>query len=212
MIGKSKKPKILIVGLGGIGSTLVDMLYPALEICELESEIHLLDSDIVDQRNIGHQKFSESDIGNHKVSTLVERYNSTNSKVKLFDIVYDLSESSQLESFDFVIVGVDRPLPRRLVHSHAKKWLDVRCMGDSYIAFDNTSSKEILNQLTPDHEPASCQYSNAILEKNIQFGFAMAAAHAAQWCFQSIRSYHEFETKCPPPRAISLMCGELITS
>ncbi len=68
MIGKNKKPKILIVGLGGIGSTLVDLLYPALELCELASEIHLLDSDIVDERNLGHQKFSESDIASNSSS------------------------------------------------------------------------------------------------------------------------------------------------
>ena len=71
---KITPPEILIVGVGGIGSNLVDLLIPALETCELKSNIYLMDSDVVEKKNLGHQKFFEKDIGKSKVESIVQRF------------------------------------------------------------------------------------------------------------------------------------------
>ncbi len=198
----------MIVGIGGIGSTLVDLILPALEICELESTIYLMDSDVVERKNLGHQKFVENDIGKTKVNTLVKRH-TFQKYVNLVGIIEDLREPSQLEGYDVVVVCVDRPHPRRLVHKNMKQWLDVRCMGDTFIALDNMTTEKEIENFTPEHEPQSCQFSNAISNQNLQFGFVLAAAFAAQWLLQKIRYFHNLVAYIPPSKIISIAFGEL---
>jgi tRNA A37 threonylcarbamoyladenosine dehydratase len=65
---------VLIVGAGGIGTTFVDLLVPALERTGLKAEITLMDGDVVEASNLGHQRFHEEQIGIHKVSALSSRY------------------------------------------------------------------------------------------------------------------------------------------
>ena len=55
--------KVLIVGLGGIGSNLLDLVMPVLSKSLQPLELHLMDDDSVDRSNLAHQRFSESDIG-----------------------------------------------------------------------------------------------------------------------------------------------------
>ena len=50
-------PKILIVGLGGIGSSLLELVAPALSKCGLSAEITIMDDDIVDNTNLGISAF-----------------------------------------------------------------------------------------------------------------------------------------------------------
>ena len=65
--------------------------------------------------------------------------------------------------------------------------MDLRCLGDGYIAIDNTVDTSIVSQLTPNQESQSCQFEGAIESGNIQFGYMSAAAHGAQWVIQSLR-------------------------
>ena len=53
--------KLLVVGLGGIGSQLTELIVPALEISGLNVELHLMDNDVVDESNLAHQRFSGED-------------------------------------------------------------------------------------------------------------------------------------------------------
>ena len=207
---KITPPEILIVGVGGIGSNLVDLLIPALETCELKSNIYLMDSDVVEKKNLGHQKFFEKDIGKSKAESIVQRFKNQKN-VNLFGIPEDLRHPPQLENYDIVVVCVDRPGPRKLVHKNTKQWLDIRCMGDAFIALDSSMEEEEVTNLTPDHKPQSRQFSNAISNQNLQFGFVMAAAFAAQWVFQKIRSHHDLVSFAPPSRIISITFGELNT-
>ena len=66
--------KILIVGLGGIGSNLFDLVMPVISKSLYPLEIHLMDDDSVDRSNLVHQRFTESDIGLSKAETLVQGY------------------------------------------------------------------------------------------------------------------------------------------
>ena len=111
-----RKLKILIVGLGSIGSQLTDLVVPALSIGHISVELYLMDDDNVELRNIGHQKYQHHEIGQSKVSSLNERY-SIYQNVKIIPIEEKLTENTQLEMYDIIVVSVDRDNPRKIVHS-----------------------------------------------------------------------------------------------
>ena len=71
------------MGLGGIGSNLVELVVPALERCVLNVHIDLMDDDLVEAANVGHQRFTTEDIAVHKVKSLKDRF-STNSTCLLY--------------------------------------------------------------------------------------------------------------------------------
>ena len=101
----------------------------------------------------------------------------------------NLRTADQLEGADLVIVCVDRPEPRRLVHGLEVPWLDVRCSGDGWLVLSSQSAPELLERMTPDHEPKSCQVEGALDAGNIEFGFAVAAAFGSQWAVQQWRGH-----------------------
>ena len=58
-----RTPRILIVGAGGIGGLTFDLVVPALEKVGQKCSITIMDGDTVEASNLGHQRFSSSDIG-----------------------------------------------------------------------------------------------------------------------------------------------------
>ena len=109
-----------------------------------------------------------------------------------------------MQDFDYIIVAVDRPQPRRLVHETNVPWIDLRSTGDGHVYFTSDSDPSLVSTMTPDHDPASCQIAGAIAAGNIQFGYVNAAAAAATWLMGQLRDQ-------PPlrERMSSIMFGEL---
>ena len=213
---KNKTTKILIVGAGGIGSQLLDILIPALTAGDAAErmggvQIHIMDDDRVEVSNISHQRHEPRMIGRLKVESLSERLTPYQSpSLSLTTIPEKLLDSSQLEGYDLVVVAVDRPDARTLVHSQAEVWLDLRCSGDGYMAMDYELDPKLITHMTPlNQAPASCQYPSAVESGNIQFGFAAAAAHGAQWIIQKIRTSLGEPSRPTPSRMFSLTYGEL---
>ena len=104
-----------------------------------------------------------------------------------------------------MVVGVDSPTARLAVHGSMVPWLDLRCIGDSFIALDSRMGEESISSLTNEMQPSgSCQMEGAIEAGNIQFGHLAAAAHGAQWVVQWLR-----DSTCPPGRIYSTYMGEL---
>ena len=190
-------PKVLIIGLGGIGSNLVELVVPVLNRCEVAVEIHLMDSDNVESTNLGHQRFTEADIGHPKVKVLSERQDQTESSVSIIAHEEDLRDASQLQGWDIVVVSVDRPLPRRLVHTSGVPWLDLRCMDGGLMALTYEESEQLVKTMTPDHEPKGCVSEEAFETGNLQFGFAAAAAYGAEWLFQCLRRISGKDVQLP---------------
>ena len=181
-----KTPHILIVGLGGIGSNLLDLVVPVFVKINKPIEIHLMDNDVIDESNLAHQKFTLQDIGLNKVDALVQKF-SLSSKVKLIPIVERLFDATQLLGYDLIIVAVDNNLPRELVHESKSMWVDLRCQVDGWIIIDNETDNTIMAKLPKQIQPTSCQLPGAIEIGNIEFGFAAVAAIGAQWLCQKIR-------------------------
>ncbi|MEC8107369.1 MAG: ThiF family adenylyltransferase [Candidatus Thermoplasmatota archaeon] len=198
-----RMPRILIVGAGGIGGLAFDLIVPALEKVGEKCSITIMDGDTVEASNLGHQRFSSSDIGSFKTAALVQKYESLKNVYCVSD-TENLRVKEQLQEFDYIIIGVDRPHPRRLVHATDVPWIDLRSTGDGHVYFTNDSDPALVAMMTPDHEPASCQIAGAIAAGNIQFGYVNAAAAAATWLMGQLRNQ-------PPlrERMSSIMFGEL---
>jgi molybdopterin/thiamine biosynthesis adenylyltransferase len=195
--------KVLIVGAGGIGGLAFDLIVPALEKVQQKCSITIMDGDIVEDSNLGHQRFSSNDIGRFKTDALVEKYEALTNVYCVSD-TDNLRVKEQLQDYDYIIVGVDRPRPRRLVHDTTVPWIDLRSTGDGHAYLTSDSDPKLVKMMTPDHEPASCQIAGAIAAGNIQFGYVNAAAAAATWIMGQLRNQ-------PPlrERMSSIMFGEL---
>tara|TARA_B100000767_G_scaffold247477_1_gene247787 strand:- start:89 stop:835 length:747 start_codon:yes stop_codon:yes gene_type:complete len=219
----TKLPKNLaIIGAGGIGSNLAELLMPALIRLEITVILSFIDGDVIEEGNIGHQRYVKSEIGEKKVGALYQRLNerplpeleamkakheeilATSSRLTsaiettmntflerkqsfLMPIEENLRHKDQLSEFDMIIVCVDRPEPRRLVHNSGKPWIDLRCTGDGWMILTSDSNPALVEKMTPDHEPKSCQIAGALENGNLEFGFAVAAAYGAQWVIQTLR-------------------------
>ncbi|MDP6188657.1 MAG: ThiF family adenylyltransferase, partial [Candidatus Poseidoniaceae archaeon] len=109
--------KLAIIGAGGIGSNLAELLIPALRRLKLPASITMMDDDVVEAGNLGHQRYTERDLTMKKVDALTARLAKKDSCVELIACNENLRTAAQLEPFDMVIVCVDRPEPRRLVHA-----------------------------------------------------------------------------------------------
>ena len=181
---------LLIVGAGGIGTQMAELLVAALRRIDLTGTITLMDADIVEASNLGHQRYTASDIGEAKVECLQKRLDDEESGVRVAARNENLREAHQLDGYDMVVVCVDRPEPRRLVHNTELPWCDVRCSGDGWLVLSSESHPNLLKRMTPDHEPKSCQVEGALDAGNLEFGFAVAAAHGAQWALQRWRGHN----------------------
>jgi hypothetical protein len=274
LVNSGEVPRLAIIGAGGIGSNLAELLIPALIRLQVAIQLTFMDDDEVEGKNVGHQRYFEQDIGKKKVDALVSRFSERcgyiesskernvsitpldkselnlserKRKRKDFDLkirqqlnsvprkdsfrkskvreemedilcrVYqkkicndyvltvdwlrnlllpnislcakpeNLRTAKQIEEFDMIIVCVDRPEPRRLVHESGKQWIDLRCTGDGWLVLTSDSNPELVTKMTPDHEPKSCQIEGALENGNLEFGFAVAAAFGAQWVIQTLR-------------------------
>ena len=67
--------KLAIIGAGGIGSNLAELLIPALIRLEITIIIACLDGDVVEKGNLGHQRYLDSEVGRKKVDALFQRLN-----------------------------------------------------------------------------------------------------------------------------------------
>ncbi|HJM55152.1 MAG TPA: ThiF family adenylyltransferase [Poseidonia sp.] len=185
MNSESAAKKLLVVGAGGIGASLLENLIPAIQRVALSCSITVMDADTVEPTNLGHQRYSLEDVGHHKVTQLAQRFQNDHSSV--IGLPENLRRLEQLEGYDLVIVCVDRPEPRRLVHGLDIPWIDLRCSGDGWVALTSKSPERLIQEMTPDHEPKSCQVDGALESGNLEFGFAVAAAIGSQWAMQELR-------------------------
>ena len=201
---------VLVIGAGGIGGLLVDLVARAIAESGFNEQIGpvsltVMDGDIVEARNLPHQRFSRTDIGRPKVIALTDSLDVSNG-IELIPIAEDFSEETDTSTYDLVVVAVDSERPRDLVHVRAKHWLDLRSTGDGFVMFSHETEPEILDNhpRSPEGVSASCQLGDAIEKGNIQFGFALAATIGAQWVIQWLRG-----STTPTSRMYSIHMGTL---
>ncbi len=169
--------RVLLVGAGGIGSNLLSLVSAGLRTGT--TSLTVLDGDLIEDRNLPHQRFSEADVGRPKAEVLEERFSTPHLQVA--GRIDNLRSPEQVEGYDLIIVAVDRPEPRRLVHASGVPWIDLRSTGRGTLVLTHLDDPRRIVEQTPDHAPASCQ-ADGVLERGfVQFGFALAATIGAQW-------------------------------
>mgnify|MGYP001175958001 FL=1 len=205
--------QIHIVGAGGIGSNLIALLLPSLRNGIIANQLggisfHLHDADMVEEKNLVHQRFTESHINMPKVDALAMEFNLIHPNVRVIGHSTNLRSSEPLRNANIIIVAVDRPEPRRIVHSLRNvEWYDLRCGLDSCLVLTHETHPDDIERLTPEHKPASCQPDGAIESGNIQFGSALAGTFGANIILRSLMNRIGNKTNIPGPVCFSMDMG-----
>ena len=97
---KIKDAKVLILGVGGVGSYALDCLYRSGV-----NDITIVDYDVYDKSNLNRQIGSDNAIGECKVTTLTTLYPGIKGIVKQMDLAW--VESFDFEPYDIVIDAAD---------------------------------------------------------------------------------------------------------
>ena len=115
--------KILIIGVGGIGSYLTPLLSKTNNY-----DITIADPDVVEAKNISYQNFEMNHLGATKVDSLELSYPCNR-------VAYPILTDKQLEGYDLVVCCADNLDVRRLVYRQGfqsecrTQWLDLRAQG-----------------------------------------------------------------------------------
>ncbi len=121
-VNKLKDSNVLIAGVGGVGSSVAEMLVRAGV-----GRLTLIDCDIVNESNINRQMIAlRSTLGKSKVEVAGERYIDINPSVRLNLIKEYLSEDNVVsllsaEKFDFVVDAIDTLSPKIKLLLHCLK-------------------------------------------------------------------------------------------
>ena len=121
------KRKILIIGVGGIGSFLV----PILDKVGLYA-ITVADPDKVETKNLPYQNFAKNEVGMYK-SKVADYYDSVTSVS-----TYPILTAKQMQGYDLVVCCVDNLSVRRTLYNSDVKWLDLRAQGRNaaFVTYD----------------------------------------------------------------------------
>ena len=115
--------KILIIGVGGIGSFLVSTL-DKVGIYN----ISVADPDIVESKNLTYQNFSKGHVGQNKASVIMDSYDSVTSFSK-----YPILTAKQMQGYDLVICCVDNLSVRQVaIAGLGAQWIQ-RYMNDEKV-------------------------------------------------------------------------------
>lgn len=149
-----KLKKIALAGGGGIGSHLTAMLFDfgvnREQFPFVDYQIDVYDPDIVDHKNLLHQNFADSDIGQLKAESLANRYAVT-PKVQEMTV-------NDFPNYDLILCGVDSMVFRKQLYEWSWQnpakafWIDGRCESRSGCVFNKTVSKDKLEKMLSDSQ------------------------------------------------------------
>lgn len=183
--------KVIVIGAGGIGSWLIPRLARLLETNQLPtvSGITVADNDIVEDKNLLYQNFSEGDILMEKALSLEARYpiiQGKHERVKTHD---------QLDPYTIIICAVDNSNARELIYEHCdqnseKYFIDLRAEGQAVytITSDDNKTLDELKATLREAEDQSCQLDFELEQGIIQLGNTIVAEIGAQYLLNYVRS------------------------
>lgn len=182
--------KILIIGVGGIGSYLARELNRLIlnDQIELEdTEICVADNDIVELKNIRYQNFSKADIFKNKADVIGERYCFVDKQDRI-------NNASELEPYDLIIIAVDNSQTRKMVfdycYSNDTDFIDLRAEGRACAFFTKAKGHEALIKTlgnTISDEGSSCQLAYELENGIIQNGNMIIATIGSQLVLNWLR-------------------------
>tara|TARA_R100001369_G_C3291435_1_gene163970 strand:+ start:345 stop:902 length:558 start_codon:yes stop_codon:yes gene_type:complete len=165
--------KILIIGVGGIGSFLVS----TLDKVGLYN-ITVADPDIVEAKNLTYQNFSKGHVGQNKASVMMDSYSSVSSFSK-----YPILTEKQMQGYELVICCVDNLSVRRTLYNTSIKWLDLRAQGRNAALVSHKADPKMYDMLLAGKDGSfSCQGDSWDgSNKAVHFMQVAIAGLGAQW-------------------------------
>lgn len=145
----SKKTKIGIAGAGGIGGYLIQYLYTfgtdrgQIDLSQLAIDVY--DNDFVDSKNLLHQNFTQSDLGEMKADSLKTRY-------PMFEAKLEFMEESHFGDYDIIFSCVDSMAFRKKLYEYSWQhpklfWIDGRCSSRNGAVLNSDLPKAELEML-----------------------------------------------------------------
>jgi len=182
--------KILICGVGGVGSFFTEEVVECIKQGQIDAEITIADMDIVEIEQIKYQNFSVEEVGMNKAKALAKRYEDYG--IKFID--KRIERVSQLKDFDIIILCVDNDKTREFVvrycHKNNKEFLDLRATGRRIFAMPKLSLKENLKFInSQDKTEYSCQERYDLERGYIQKGNKIVAMVGIQMLLNLIRGH-----------------------
>jgi len=173
------KKKILIIGVGGIGSYLTPLLSKTDNY-----DITIADPDIVEKKNVSYQNFGMHQLGATKVDSLELSYPCKR-------VAYPILTDKQLKDYDLIICCADNLDVRRLVYRQGfqsdcmTQWLDLRAQGRNGALISYLADPKLCDTFLAGPEGSfSCQgeaFNITLNAKDLHFTHVAIAGIGAQW-------------------------------
>jgi len=123
-----KHKRIVIIGLGGIGSQLLPSLLHYLHSQKFAGPVVLMDGDLYEEKNLNRQLVPEDGLGMNKAEALAIQFGNRLPTLTFETLPFYLDESNTsmvVQEGDFVVCGVDNHYTRRLIDEQVQKMKDV---------------------------------------------------------------------------------------
>lgn len=183
--------KILVLGVGGIGSFFIQELVECIEqeqIDPFNMEIVLADQDIVELNQRKYQNFTLEEVGMNKAEALAKRF----SKYGTEAFQKRVDNEKQIMGYDIIILCVDNEKTRHMViqycHKYDAEFIDLRATGRRFFAMPKTTLKDNLRFVDiNDAKEYSCQEKRDLKKNYIQKGNKIAALVGIQMLLNIMR-------------------------
>lgn len=118
-VNKLKKARVIVFGLGGVGSYVVEALVRAGI-----GTLAVVDNDTINQTNINRQLIAlHSTLGKNKTQVTIDRAKdiNPNAQTKMYNVFYDASSASSisLNDYDYIVDAIDTVTSKLLLIEQA---------------------------------------------------------------------------------------------
>lgn len=157
--------KIIIIGLGGIGSALSEFISKFLNYTDLHPRIKLVDGDAYEEKNLDRQMFG--DFGNKAFIKKEELGNIyTNITFDIFDKYINEDNIKEVISEDnIVMLAVDNHKTRKVVSDYCKKLKDIILISSGN-EYTDGNVQIYIRKNNEDVQPDLCSYHPEIENAN----------------------------------------------
>lgn len=142
---------IVMVGLGGTGAQwarkVARMVHDLKSTNRAAPQLHFVDPDVVEPKNIGRQLFAPQDVGQPKAAVVSRRFNEalgldTSYRVGKFDDAIDC----EMPYYTLICAAVDNHLAREAIQLSGRLWIDAGNHFDSgQVIVGNSSAFDFMD-------------------------------------------------------------------
>ena len=184
--------KVLIIGVGGIGSYLVEHICDKINNQQIDKYIkfEIADNDMVEIMQVDYQNFHLNEVGMSKSKALAKRFKNN----ELVAIEKRVEIVKWLGGYDMIILCVDNHKTRKMVVEYCYKYgvefLDLRATGRRFFAMPKTNLNENLKFIdSKDKKEYSCQEKEDLKKELYQMGNEIVAKIGTQMLLNLLRGH-----------------------